>query len=116
MKRIQTPYGAIAVHESVGRGPPVVLVRGNSSSSCAFSRQREGRVGERFRLIAVDLPGYGASYDVKDPSLYSLPGYARAIPTVGDALGLSVPLFVGWSMGGISCSKWRLIFPRRAAF
>ena len=31
MKSIQTPYGAIAVHESVGCGPPVVLIHGNSS-------------------------------------------------------------------------------------
>lgn len=100
MKSIQTPYGAIAVHESVGRGPAVVLIHGNSSSSRAFSRQREGPLGERFRLIAVDLPCHGASCDAEDSKLYSLPGYARVIRAVLDALGLSRPRFVGWSMGG----------------
>jgi pimeloyl-ACP methyl ester carboxylesterase len=100
MKSIQTPYGAIAVHDSAGRGPAVVFIHGNSSSSHAFSRQREGPLGERFRLIAVDLPGHGASHDAKDTSLYSLPGYARAIRAVVDALSLSGPYFVGWSMGG----------------
>ena len=100
MKSIQTPDGAIAVYELVGRGPAVVIIHGNSSSSRAFSRQLEGPLGQRFRLIAVDLPGHGASCDAEDPNIYSLPGYARAIREVLDALGLRFPRFIGWSMGG----------------
>jgi hypothetical protein len=56
-----------------------VLIHGNSSSSRAFSRQLDGPMGKRFRLVAVDLPGHGASDDAKDPGAYSLPGHARAI-------------------------------------
>ena len=99
-QKIDAPNGAIAVHESAGQGPPVVLIHGNSSSSRAFSRQLEGPLGERFRLIAVDLPGHGASDDAKDPSAYSLPGHARALLAVVDALGLHNARFVGWSLGG----------------
>jgi pimeloyl-ACP methyl ester carboxylesterase len=44
-----------------------VLIHGNSSSSRAFSRQLDGPMGKRFRLVAVDLPGHGASDDAKDP-------------------------------------------------
>ena len=99
-RKIDTPNGALAVHESAGQGPPVVLIHGNSSSSRVFSRQLDGRLGQRFRLIAVDLPGHGASEDAKDPSAYSLPGHARAVRAVLDALGIDQAYFVGWSLGG----------------
>jgi pimeloyl-ACP methyl ester carboxylesterase len=98
--RIDTPNGAIAVRHSAGEGPAVVLVHGNSSSSRAFSRQLEGPLGRRFQLIAVDLPGHGESDDAKDPDAYSLPGHARAVRAVVDALGLSGAHFAGWSLGG----------------
>ena len=99
-RMIDAPNGAIAVHESPGQGPAAVLIHGNSSSSRAFSRQLEGPLGERFRLVAVDLPGYGASDDARDPSAYSLPGHARAVRAAADALGLQDARFVGWSLGG----------------
>jgi pimeloyl-ACP methyl ester carboxylesterase len=99
-QKVDTPNGAIAVHESAGQGPPVVLIHGNSSSSRAFSHQIDGSLGQRFRLIAVDLPGHGASDDAKDPSAYSLPGHARAIRAVLDALEIEEAYFVGWSLGG----------------
>jgi pimeloyl-ACP methyl ester carboxylesterase len=99
-RMIDTPNGAIAVHESRGQGPAAVLIHGNSSSSRAFSRQLDGPLGERFRLFAVDLPGYGASDNARDPSAYSLPGHARAVRAAADALGLTEARFVGWSLGG----------------
>jgi pimeloyl-ACP methyl ester carboxylesterase len=98
--KIDAPNGAIAVHESASQGPPVVLIHGNSSSSRVFSRQLNGSLGQRFRLIAVDLPGHGASDDAKDPSAYSLPGHARAVRAVLDALAIDEAHFVGWSLGG----------------
>jgi pimeloyl-ACP methyl ester carboxylesterase len=99
-RRLDTPNGAIAVRESAGWGPSVVLIHGNSSSSRAFSRQLDGPLGQRFRLVAVDLPGHGASDDATDPGLYSLPGHARAVRAVVEALGLGDAHFVGWSLGG----------------
>jgi pimeloyl-ACP methyl ester carboxylesterase len=98
--KIEAPNGAIAVRESEGQGPAVVLIHGNSSSSRAFSRQLDGRPGKRFRLVAVDLPGHGASDDANDPDAYSLPGHARAVRAVVETLGLGDAHFVGWSLGG----------------
>jgi pimeloyl-ACP methyl ester carboxylesterase len=98
--KIDTPNGAIAVCESEGQGPAAVLIHGNSPSSRAFSRQLEGALGERFRLVAVDLPGHGASDDANEPSAYSLPGHARAVRAVADALQLGGAVFAGWSLGG----------------
>ncbi len=97
---IDAPNGAIAVHESGGQGPAAVLIHGNSSSSRAFSRQLDGPLGARFRLVAIDLPGHGASADAKDASAYSLQGHARAVLAAVDALGLAQARFIGWSLGG----------------
>src|SRR6478736_1348378 len=99
-RKIDAPNGAIAVHESAGQGPPVVLIHGNSSSSRVFSRQLEGPLGQCFRLIAIDLPGHGESDDARNPSAYSLPGHALAVRAAVDALGIDQAPFVGWSLGG----------------
>jgi pimeloyl-ACP methyl ester carboxylesterase len=97
---IETPNRAVAVHESTGQGPAVVLIHGNPSSSRTFSRQPDGPLGRLFRLIAIDLPGHGESDDAKDPGAYSLPGHARAVHAAVDALGLGGAWFVGRSLGG----------------
>jgi pimeloyl-ACP methyl ester carboxylesterase len=115
-QKIDTPNGAIAVRESAGQGPPVVLIHGNSSSSRAFSRQLEGPLGRRVRLVAVDLPGHGQSDDSKDPSAYSLPGHARAVRAVVEALDLHEARFVGWSLGGHVSLEMAPDLPRARGF
>ncbi len=100
MRKIDTPNGKIAVHESAGDGPPIVLIHGNSASARAFAKQLDGPLGARFRLVAIDLPGHGASDDATDPSLYTLRGHAQAVRAAVDALGLAQAHFVGWSLGG----------------
>jgi pimeloyl-ACP methyl ester carboxylesterase len=114
--RIDTPNGAVAVHDSAGEGPAVVLVHGNSSSSRAFSRQLEGPLGQQLRLIAIDLPGHGESDDAKDPGDYSLPGHARAVRAVVEALGLSKAHFAGWSLGGHVVLEMASDLPRARGF
>src|SRR5271166_5735529 len=98
--KIDAANGAIAFRESGGKGPAAVLIHGNSSSSRVFCRQIDGPLGQRFRLVAVDLPGHGSSDDARDPSAYSLPGHARAVRAVVDALQLGGAVFAGWSLGG----------------
>jgi pimeloyl-ACP methyl ester carboxylesterase len=93
-----------------------VLIHGNSSSSRAFSHQLDGPVGERLRLVAVDLPGHGASDDAKDPSACSLPGHARAVRSVVEALGLGEARFVGWSLGGHIALEMAADLPKAADF
>ena len=115
-QKINAPNGAIAVHESAGQGPPVVLIHGNSSSSRAFSRQLEGPLGRRVRLVAVDLPGHGESDDAKDPRGYSLPGHARAVQAVIEALDLHEARFVGWSLGGHVTLEMAPDLPRARGF
>ncbi len=99
-RKIDTPNGAVAVHESAGRGPAIVLLHSNSSSSRAFAKQLDGPLGSRFRLVAIDLPGHGASDDARDPALYAIKTQARTLKAAIDALGLADARFGGWSLGG----------------
>lgn len=95
----------IAYYESSGDGPTVVMVHGNSSSSWSYVRQLCGLIGQRFHLVAVDLPGHGRSSDAVDPcdtciGTYNLIAYADILSQVVQNLYLEDAVFVGWSLGG----------------
>ena len=96
----QSASGAVAVQQSDGAGPAIVLIHGNSSSSRAFSRQLEGPLGQRRRLVAIDLLGHGRSADAADPTAYRIPGHAHTLVETAQGLGLEEAIFVGWSLGG----------------
>lgn len=100
--RVLTINGlAIAVRESEGTGPAVVLVHGNSASSLTFEHQLAGAFGQKHRVVALDLPGHGESQRAADPqATYSLPGYADVVVGAAAQLGLEDAVFVGWSLGG----------------
>lgn len=91
----------VAVYQSKGTGKPaVLLIHGNSCSSRSYQRQIESAFGEKFRLVAMDLPGHGQSPPASNPATYSLPGYAEIVVEVAKQLGLAEAVFVGWSLGG----------------
>lgn len=98
---LQIGSQSIAVYESSGAGPAALLVHGNSASSRTFQHQLDGAVGQKFRLVAMDLPGHGQSAPAPDPqATYHLPGYAGVVAEVAGELGLTGAVFVGWSLGG----------------
>lgn len=102
-RTVQTHHVKIGVAETQGRGTPIVMLHGNSCSKRAFGKQLAGELGERHRLVALDLPGHGASDDVAEAdadAVYSMPGYARAIGEALDALALGPCVLFGWSLGG----------------
>ena len=96
----QGPYGRIAVRDSGGSKPAIVLLHGNSASSRAFQRQFEGPLAEQFRVVAYDLSGHGQSADAADEAGYRLTGHARTLVALAEAMGLKDAVFGGWSLGG----------------
>ncbi|MGE4166574.1 MAG: alpha/beta fold hydrolase, partial [Xanthobacteraceae bacterium] len=91
----------IAAVVSRGRGRPVILLHGNSSSKSVWARQI--RLLNRFKrsLIAPDLPGHGESDNARDPqATYSFPGYAGVIRRLLDLNNYNEVDVVGWSLGG----------------
>ena len=58
-------------------------------------------LGDRNRLIALDLPGHGASADAINPEkTYTFQGYAEAVTEVLSVLGIDKAAIYGWSLGG----------------
>jgi pimeloyl-ACP methyl ester carboxylesterase len=100
IRRIAGPFGDVAVRDTGGDGPVLVLLHGNSASSRAYQRQLEGPLGRTHRLVAFDLMGHGESADATDPAAYLLPGHARSLVALVEALGLQKAVFAGWSLGG----------------
>lgn len=100
-KNVQVNSLSIAYRESSGKGQAILLVHGNSASSRVFQPQLESALGEKYRLVAIDLPGHGESSNASDPAAtYCMPGYAEVIVSVAKQLGLEQAVFVGWSLGG----------------
>ncbi|ACL26065.1 alpha/beta fold hydrolase [Chloroflexus aggregans] len=91
---IESPVGPIAFRVS-GQGRPLILVHGWGGSSRywlaapAFLPNR--------RLIAIDLPGCGASPAPLEP--VTLDSYVNAIVAVADELGLDRFALAGHSLG-----------------
>jgi len=65
---IALPGADIFVRQSAGRGLPVLMLHGSGASHLAFRRQFESPLADKFRLIAMDLPGHGLSGDAGDPT------------------------------------------------
>jgi len=78
-------------------GPPVVLLHG-LSSSMGFWEYQVPELAREHRVLAVDLPGFGASGRPDAP--YTPPWYAAMVTGWMDHLGLDRAVLVGHSMGG----------------
>ncbi|MFC6083930.1 alpha/beta fold hydrolase [Sphaerisporangium aureirubrum] len=90
----------IAYVASGGAGRSVVFVHGNSASSRTWDALLTGAFGERFRCLALDLPGHGRSSVAARDDVYSLPGYAAILTGFIKELGADDAVIVGWSLGG----------------
>jgi pimeloyl-ACP methyl ester carboxylesterase len=79
----------------------LVFVHGNSACKEVFHQQVKSFADSGYSVLAIDLPGHGASSNAVNPEAqYTIPGYALLIKRVLDRLGIHRPIIVGWSLGG----------------
>ncbi len=79
-----------------GQGPSVILIHGLASSIYTWAGVI-GPLSENFDVIALDLPGFGAS---SQPDDLSFDDYSKTVVGLMQALGIQKAHFVGNSMGG----------------
>lgn len=91
--------GARIFYTSTGRGEPLILIHGYPLSGELFKRQRE-RLSRRFRVITIDLRGFGRS--VAPDEQGSIDIYANDVLALMDFLNIKKAIIGGHSMGGIT--------------
>jgi pimeloyl-ACP methyl ester carboxylesterase len=82
-----------------GRGEPLVLLHGLGSSRAAWEPVRPA-LAKRFDVVAVDLPGFGASAPLPPGTEPSPAELAAAVADLLDDLAISRPHLAGNSLGG----------------
>jgi pimeloyl-ACP methyl ester carboxylesterase len=94
-----------------GSGPPLVLLHGIGSAAASFRYQLEA-LSARFRVVAWDSPGYGASTPlaIEHPDTSD---YAAALDAWLGALGIDRCHLVGQSLGTLIAARFAAEQPRR---
>ena len=100
-KRLRTAsfdgVGVSYLDEGPGDALPVVFIHGWACTG-DFWRFQTSALRDRYRVIALDLPGFGKSGKPHDRA-YTLRFFARAVKAVIDHAGVKRPVLAGHSMG-----------------
>jgi 4,5:9,10-diseco-3-hydroxy-5,9,17-trioxoandrosta-1(10),2-diene-4-oate hydrolase len=100
-------------HYDVGTGPAVLMLHGWNHHAEAWIRNIGPVARAGFRVVALDLPGFGRS---GMPHIdYSLRGYARFVTRFLDGLGIDRAALVGSSLGGAIAFKTAIDHPSRVS-
>ncbi|WP_030828760.1 alpha/beta fold hydrolase [Streptomyces hygroscopicus] len=100
---VATPGGprtARVVHERRGAGRPLVLLHGIGHHWQAWQPVLDILAVDR-DVIAVDLPGFGASERLPDGIPYDVDGVIPVLGALFEALGVERPDVAGNSLGGL---------------
>jgi non-heme chloroperoxidase len=101
---VRSPDGLeLAVYETGNPdGPAILFLHGFSQSAlCWQGQMQDAALAARFRMIAYDLRGHGASGQPMDPAAYAEDAlFAGDTAAVITALNLNRPVLVGWSYAG----------------
>lgn len=94
---------------SVGEGPAIVLIHGLAGSWRNWL-ENIPRLADRHRVVALDLPGFGAS--PMPPREITMSGYGSVVTSLARELGLPPDtVLVGHSMGGVVATEAMLGAP-----
>jgi pimeloyl-ACP methyl ester carboxylesterase len=97
-----------------GNGEPVVLVHGLAASA-ALNWRVPGimqAIAKDYQVIAIDLPGHGASDKPEKPEAYGIQ-MAEDVALLMDHLNIKKAHVVGYSLGGMITVKLLTLHPDR---
>ena len=90
---------------------PLVFLHGIGGAARAW-RGQIATFSDRYRAVAWDMPGYGASTPLASVSIAAL---ADALQSFLQQIGAERPILVGHSIGGMIVQQWLIKHPRDAA-
>ena len=94
------------------KAPALVLIHGFASSTLVWSKVFLRLADAGYRVIALDMLGYGYSAKPKDGE-YTIAGQAKLLTRLLDALGIPRAIFIGSSYGGAVAATCALDYPDR---
>jgi len=106
-RRVATPRLAMNIVEA-GSGPAVLLIHGLGWDHSLWNPTVE-RLAARYRVIAADTRGHGATDKPHGP--YDIDMFARDYAALADALDVARMCVVGLSQGGMIAQALTLIRP-----
>ena len=105
-------FGVTYSYVEQGTGEPLVLLHGFTGSSGSWQPVLPG-LAERYRVIAVDLLGHGASDAPAAAGRYAMERVAEDMAALLDHLGVAQAHLAGYSMGGRLALYLALARPQR---
>lgn len=113
-KFLQLPKWRIRYHEA-GEGDPVILLHGSGPGASAWSNfsQNIEVLARKYRVIALDFPGWGRSDEFDPQTAHRFAVNAEVVVGLMDALDISRAALVGNSMGGIASQMVTALHPGR---
>ncbi|AKQ69863.1 Alpha/beta hydrolase fold protein [Myxococcus hansupus] len=118
LPRTANQYGMAVIPEMAyvdmpGSGPDaktVVFIHGLGSYLKFWRAQLDAFQQQGYRVIAVDLPGFGKS-DKPGGFPYTMEAMADAVLELVDTLGVEKPVLAGHSMGGQTSLSYAIRYP-----
>jgi 2-hydroxy-6-oxonona-2,4-dienedioate hydrolase len=109
-RTVQTKSWKIHYNEA-GEGPTLLMLHGSGPGATGWSNfgPNMAALADRFRVIAVDMPGWGASDTVTPQDR----DHVEAALQLLDALEIEKAAFVGNSMGGLTSVAFAVRHPDR---
>ncbi|MBB5686904.1 alpha/beta fold hydrolase [Sphingobium boeckii] len=104
------PFGQVHF-QHLGEGDPVVLLHQAPMTSGQFDNVYAPLAARGFHAIGIDMPGFGLSDPV--PFVPGVGDYAKAVPPVLNALGISACAILGHHTGALAATEAVLQFPDR---
>jgi 3-oxoadipate enol-lactonase len=93
-----------------GESEPVVLIHAFPLNKGQWEPQLRA-LGDRFRLVAVDVKGFGDSDAPDGRESYTMDSYANELKALVDELGAPQATLVGLSMGGYIAFAFHRLYP-----
>jgi len=110
-ERVRTANHELSIL-SAGEGAPLICIHGLGGTKASFLPTVSALAPEGFRVISLDLPGFGDSHKPNSGS-YDAPWFAQAVTELLDELGIERAHLAGNSMGGRIAIETGLLYPDR---